>query len=409
MADYKRKTVVCIEDQPEMIDLIRLILKQRGIHVIGAVGGQEGLDVVRRERPDLILLDLMMPVVDGWDVFRQVKADASLMGIPVVVVTAKVAQIDRVLAEAIAGVDAYITKPFAPSTLWSTVERLMGQVEQAPVSLQEMLRRLADDRQDPPLLEAQAIRLLAQRFGLTLREVEQAAIEARVLPRRYERSLGTVGWEGQARLLAATVAIIGAGGLGGWVIEGLARMGVGHLVVVDGDTFEESNLNRQALCSEAWLGRPKTEAARARVAEVNAAVEVTEHPVCADEDNLPDLLRGADVVVDALDRLPLRLTLQRVAQRLGIPMVHGAIGGYVGQVMTILPEDAGLRALYPGDQVPEQGLEVELGNPAATPMMAAAWQVQEVIKLLIGKGELLRHRLLLMDAEQGDITIFRFD
>jgi two-component system response regulator VicR len=132
MADDKRKTVVCIEDQPEMIDLVRLILKQRGIHVIGAVGGQEGLDVVRRERPDLILLDLMMPVVDGWDVFRQVKADASLMGIPVVVVTAKVAQIDRVLAEAIAGVDAYITKPFAPRELWSTVEHLLGQVEQAP-------------------------------------------------------------------------------------------------------------------------------------------------------------------------------------------------------------------------------------------------------------------------------------
>jgi molybdopterin/thiamine biosynthesis adenylyltransferase len=210
-------------------------------------------------------------------------------------------------------------------------------------------------------------------------------------------------------LLAATVAIIGAGGLGGWVIEGLARMGVGHLVVVDGDTFEESNLNRQALCSEGWLGRPKTEAACARVAEVNAAVEVTAHAVCADEDNLPDLLRGADVVVDALDRLPLRLTLQRVAQRLGIPMVHGAIGGYVGQVMTILPEDPGLRALYPGDKVPEQGLEVELGNPAATPMMVAAWQVQEVIKLLIGKGELLRNRLLLMDAEQGDITILRLD
>jgi molybdopterin/thiamine biosynthesis adenylyltransferase len=273
----------------------------------------------------------------------------------------------------------------------------------------EMLRSLADNRQDPPVLGGQALRQLAKRLGLTIREVEQAAIQARVLPRRYERSLGTVGWEGQARLLAATVAIVGAGGLGGWVIEGLARMGVGHLVVVDGDTFEESNLNRQALCSEAWLGRSKTEAARARVAEINAAVEVTAHPVCADEDNLPELLRGADVVVDALDRLPLRLTLQRVAQRLGIPMVHGAIGGYVGQVMTILPEDAGLRALYPGDHVPEQGLEMELGNPAATPMMAAAWQVQEVIKLLVGKGELLRDRLLLMDAEQGDVTIFGFD
>ncbi len=130
MADATVKTVVCIEDQPEMIDLIRLILEQRGIRVVGAVGGREGIEVVERERPDLILLDLMMPVVDGWDVFRQVKADANLMGIPVVVVTAKAAKIDRVLAEAIAGVDAYITKPFGPRELWATVEGLLGQVDE---------------------------------------------------------------------------------------------------------------------------------------------------------------------------------------------------------------------------------------------------------------------------------------
>ncbi len=275
-------------------------------------------------------------------------------------------------------------------------------------ALLEALRALVEPNTDPPLIGGEAIRSLGAQFAQTVRQVEQAAIAARVLPRRYRLNFGTLGWEGQARLLAAKVAIMGAGGLGGWVIEGLARMGVGHLVLVDGDLFEESNLNRQALCSEAWLGRPKVEAARARVAEVNPATEISAHQVWADADNLPGLLEGADVVVDALDRLPLRLVLQQVAQRLGIPMVHGAIGGYVAQVMTILPEDEGLLALYSADRVPERGVEVELGNPAATPMMAAAWQIQEVVKLLTGKGELLRQRLLLMDAEQAEITVLRF-
>jgi len=84
--------------------------------------------------------------------------------------------------------------------------------------------------------------------------------------------------------------------------------------------------------------------------------------------------------------------------------VHGAIAGYMGQVTTIFPGDAGLRALY-GDNVPEQGIERQLGNPAGTPLMVAAWQVQETIKLLLGSGEPLRGRLLLLDAEAGTAEI----
>jgi len=83
-------------------------------------------------------------------------------------------------------------------------------------------------------------------------------VSQHIIPTRYLRSLGTVGWDGQKKLLEATVVIIGAGGLGGWIIEGLARMGVGHLVVVDGDVFEENNLNRQLLCTEGSLGEAKT-------------------------------------------------------------------------------------------------------------------------------------------------------
>ena len=129
MANKRR--ILCIEDEPEMIDLIRLILERKGFEVLGAVGGQEGIESIRREKPDLILLDLMMPDVDGWEVYRQMKADEALQHIPVVVVTAKAQSIDKVLGLHIAKVDDYVTKPFGPSDLLESVERVL-QKRQAP-------------------------------------------------------------------------------------------------------------------------------------------------------------------------------------------------------------------------------------------------------------------------------------
>jgi len=126
-----KRRILCIEDEPEMIDLIRLILERKGFEVLGAVGGQEGIEAIRRERPDLILLDLMMPDVDGWEVYRQMKADESLQHIPVVVVTAKAQSIDKVLGLHIAKVDDYVTKPFGPSDLLESVERVL-QKKQTP-------------------------------------------------------------------------------------------------------------------------------------------------------------------------------------------------------------------------------------------------------------------------------------
>jgi DNA-binding response OmpR family regulator len=123
------KRVVCIEDEPEMIDLVRLILGRKGFNVIGANGGIEGLETVRRERPDLVLLDLMMPDMDGWEVYQQMKADNVLREIPVVVVTAKAQSIDKVLGLHIAKVDDYITKPFGPQELLESVEKIIGEVE----------------------------------------------------------------------------------------------------------------------------------------------------------------------------------------------------------------------------------------------------------------------------------------
>ncbi len=125
MADTP-KTIVCIEDEPEMIDLVKLILSRYGYEVIGANGGREGLKAIQTHKPDLVLLDLMMPDMDGWEVYQQMKADDEMKEIPVVVVTAKAQSIDKVLGLHIAKVDDYITKPFGPEELRSSIERILG-------------------------------------------------------------------------------------------------------------------------------------------------------------------------------------------------------------------------------------------------------------------------------------------
>jgi DNA-binding response OmpR family regulator len=123
------KRVVCIEDEPEMIDLMRLILSRKGYQVIGAMGGREGLEAVQKEKPDVVLLDLMMPDMDGWEVYQKMKANEATKNIPVIVVTAKAQSIDKVLGLHIAKVDDYITKPFGPQDLIDSVEKVLARKE----------------------------------------------------------------------------------------------------------------------------------------------------------------------------------------------------------------------------------------------------------------------------------------
>ncbi|MEW5870127.1 MAG: response regulator [Chloroflexota bacterium] len=125
MTEDAIRQVVYIEDEQEMIDLVRLILSRKHFEVLGASGGREGLDLVRRILPDVILLDLMMPDMDGWEVYQQLKADEATRPIPVIVVTAKAQNIDKVLGLHIAKVDDYISKPFSPVELQESLEKVL--------------------------------------------------------------------------------------------------------------------------------------------------------------------------------------------------------------------------------------------------------------------------------------------
>ncbi len=126
MSDVIRQ-VVYIEDEPEMIDLVKLILSTKPYQVTGAYGGREGLDLVRKTLPDVVLLDLMMPGMDGWEVYQQMRAEEATKNIPVIIVTAKAQTIDKVLGLHIAKVDDYISKPFSPDELIESVERVLKE------------------------------------------------------------------------------------------------------------------------------------------------------------------------------------------------------------------------------------------------------------------------------------------
>lgn len=222
------------------------------------------------------------------------------------------------------------------------------------------------------------------------------------MPERYSRNLGTIGVAGQLRLLESRVAIVGAGGLGGHVIELLARQGVGYLRIIDGDTFAVHNLNRQILATEENLGLNKALAAGRRIQQINTDVAYEALPQMLNQENARSYLESMDVVVDALDNLSSRIVLAAAAQEAGIPLVHGAIAGFSGKIAVIPPGDGCWKAALLGcSGSPEQGVEQQWGNPPCTPALAASLQAQEVVKILTGVGRILARRMIYFDMDQS--------
>ncbi len=219
---------------------------------------------------------------------------------------------------------------------------------------------------------------------------------------RYCQNQSAISAQDQAQLAAKRVLVVGCGGLGGYVLEFLGRLGVGQIRVVDGDLFEESNLNRQLLSSRMNLGRPKALAAQQRLQAINPLVQVEGLQVYLTEQNAPALLEGCHLVVDALDNIPDRLVLQEACAAAGIPLVHGALAGWWGQVCVVLPGEGWLSRIYEGAE-DEQGSEKDLGALAFTAAAVAAVQAAEAAKLLLGKPG-LRAELLQMDLLNNTVN-----
>ena len=238
-------------------------------------------------------------------------------------------------------------------------------------------------------------RKAALEAGITPRHAEIWACENGICPSRYERSIGTLGLDGQARLLSSRVAVIGCGGLGGWIVEILARAGVGEIVVVDGDVFSDNNLNRQLFCDESSIGKSKAGTAAERALKANGAVEVSVRDEYLTHENADRILEGCVAAIDALDSNKARSCLFSSCRKLAIPMIHGAIGGFWGQCCVLFPEDTPPWELASGA---DRGVEQLTGNPPFTPPFIASIEAAEAIRLIAGVGKPLR-KLLWCDLE----------
>lgn len=220
---------------------------------------------------------------------------------------------------------------------------------------------------------------------------------------RYSRNMNMLTHEENNKLKTFKVAVIGCGGLGGYVIEMLARIGIGQLLCFDGDVFDQSNWNRQLLSSEDNLGLSKAHAAALRVKSINSDIEIHAYDVKLTEEN-SSLLEGCNIVVDAVDHVDTKIMLQGICERLDIPLIFGAIAGWYGQVATILPGDRLLDYVYKSKKT----IEKDLGNPSFTPATIASIQVVEVIKVLLDKSEILRNKLLFIDVLSHEYEIIEF-
>lgn len=216
------------------------------------------------------------------------------------------------------------------------------------------------------------------------------------IPERYAGNMDAFSPTEVAAIRRKHAAVIGCGGLGGYVCQALARFGVGRLTVIDGDVFSAGNLNRQMFAAEDTLGLPKVEVCRRELARINGDVTVTAHNAMLDDANATRLLAGADIVLDCLDNPKTRLVAARACgDGLRVPLVHGAIGGFFGQVANIFPGDRLLEFLYPNPEA--KGLEKTLGNPVFIAQAVAAIQCVEALKILAGRSDVLRNAFLHID------------
>lgn len=216
-----------------------------------------------------------------------------------------------------------------------------------------------------------------------------------MLPERYARQEAIVGADGQRLLAEKKVLIVGCGGLGGHLIENMLRIGVGSVLAVDPDRFEASNLNRQLLCTEAFLGAPKAKAAAERAKSVNPEVAFRAVSDAFSAQNGDELAAGCDLVLDGLDSVPDRLTLEDVCARQNVPIVHGAILGELVQAAVVPPGSGMLHMLYSNAAAGNGARE----SIAYAPACCAAIQSAQAVKLLLGRRPGLWGKVLQLNMD----------
>ena len=216
---------------------------------------------------------------------------------------------------------------------------------------------------------------------------------------RHSRNIPSLSVEEMEKLAACRVLIAGCGGLGGSIIEHLARVGIGSLTVVDGDVFEESNLNRQILSLPGNLGHKKAEVAAERVRAIDPSITVTAVCEYITKENAPALLADADLVIDALDNAGARMMLEDAATDAGVTIIHGAIRGWDLQVMPVPPGSGLLHQIYGDSYAPDSNTSLPF-----TPAVCAGLEAAAAIQYLCGRSQALDGKILTCSLED-----MRFD
>lgn len=243
---------------------------------------------------------------------------------------------------------------------------------------------------------------LRQALGVSVTEAAREALARNVVPSALLKNLHTVSPADQARLLEASVLVVGAGGLGGYVVELLARFGVGRITLADGDGFEESNLNRQLLSATGNLGRNKARVGAERVRAICPLVRIEALDFFLDASNVSMALHGMDIVVDALGGIAPRRMLHEAASAAGLPVVSAAVAGWTVLVGSELPGQVGISSLWSDPE--KEDAEHVLGSLAPAACLAASLQVSETIHFLMGGQLHLAGRML-----HADLASFRFE
>lgn len=235
-------------------------------------------------------------------------------------------------------------------------------------------------------ISLEGVRHIAGRYGISLLAALKLCLLHDIWPLRFIRNSGVFSAREQSALLDSHVAIVGCGGLGSYAAQLLARAGVGGLTLCDGDTFSESNLNRQAGCRESSIGLNKARVTADTVKDLAGHLSLKVFPVNLNRQNAPEIIEGAGLVMDCLDSLPARYVLAEVAGESQLPFVHGTIAGHEGFAAVSLPDDDILRTLY-GDAPPSPSdcAEMALGVPTVTPAATASLQCALTIRTLLGK------------------------
>lgn len=260
------------------------------------------------------------------------------------------------------------------------------------------------------ILRRRAVRSAAHLMGVSAREAEIAALEQEIIPERYLRNFKTLGCTDQARLLGTRVALVGLGGLGGPVLEGLARLGFGVIKACDHDDFEPSNLNRQLLATESGLGASKAGAARARVSEINPSVAFGVEKMFIEPGRFAAYFAGADIAIDALGGMACRPAAEDGAREAGVPLITAAVAGWTVMAATVLPGETGPASLFcAGGASGGVSAEDVLGCLAPAINVAAGLVLSEAVRLALGKPPLFGGpggSMAVMDLERLSLDRF---